>query len=284
MKKELIVRDKTVDSIISGIVGLEGEALLLGSDLIKLRFRQGALLQPVMDAKKYGDAIVKQIAKETKISDVYLYQCHSFARHFDFKIEMLEKDINDKLNEGKKINITRYLKEIAPSDKPENVGGEKNHKELVNRRIEDGAKAVEEGMQSYPQDDEVKGASMAYVEAFDAGEFLVGNPERMPLSFTDAWRNKEYCDWLRAEPCAITEARPVDVAHMQGKGRAGNQSHDSLALPLVRDVHRDYDKMNDIKAFEEKYSKLTGKKINVRAMVLDHLHRYIEHLQKLAKF
>ena len=50
-------------------------------------------------------------------------------------------------------------------------------------------------------------------------------------------RDKQYLDWIREQPCAICEQRPVEAAHVGLRGM-GQKCSDYEAIPLCPDCHR----------------------------------------------
>lgn len=296
MKKEksIQVYDKKIETLKKNLMELEDGCTLNALELLRKRFRQGCELDVALGSEKakYGDAVIKELARSRQqggigIGKTYLYQLYAVAKHFNFSAHSFERDIAKRLKESGKISITKYINELAsPKRNPAVVGGPDNHKELLIRKIEEGAKAAEEARETYGEDAEVEGAITVLREnVMDAREYLeatefFGDPSKMAkgVLLTDEFTRLEfYCEWLRTQPCCVTGASPVEVHHLFQKGRSGNQSFDLFALPLISDLHREYHKIG-FHRFEEKY------KIDLRLEVIKHIIRFMRHLHSLQKF
>ncbi|MDE9553394.1 DUF968 domain-containing protein [Xenorhabdus bovienii] len=94
--------------------------------------------------------------------------------------------------------------------------------------------------------EQVKNVLAAEVDAEPPASFM-----RLPK--LQRWRNTQWLQWVKSQPCAACQ-RPADDPHHiigHGQGGMGTKAHDLFCLPLCRECHDDLHR--DRLAWEEKH-------------------------------
>src|SRR5271166_3843414 len=67
--------ESIIKKAIRSISELDGKASTIALTLVEIRFKQGCLIRDAMEKKgRYGEGLIKHIAKEVKMTSGYLYQ------------------------------------------------------------------------------------------------------------------------------------------------------------------------------------------------------------------
>lgn len=71
-------------------------------------------------------------------------------------------------------------------------------------------------------------------------------PKNPPL------RDRAYLDWLRDQPCIVTQLTPCEPAHLRllGSGGMGMKPGDDRAVPLYWELHRQQNNTAEIKTWQ----------------------------------
>lgn len=287
-----------VDSeIITKLKELEESCQARGRELLMLRFEQGIIFNGIINNTKYGEGALVKASQSIGMTARYANQLSTIAGYFNCNKKAFLHDVNKQ----ECATITYYLKEFAnPNDNAKAVGGKKEHEQILLQEFEKGLAAYETLKEKYPNSEEAKGVEAQFVDIVseDAkesdAEFFMGNPQHAaPIGVfagEDGQRieDEEYCEWLRSQPCCITGAYgAIEVNHIRQKGRDRSNASDYLALPFIKELHtgnpKSFHRMQ-FDEFEKHWTKQTGKEINLRKFVLQHIAKYIIHLRSLAKF
>ena len=75
------------------------------------------------------------------------------------------------------------------------------------------------------------------------------------------YRNKEYTDWVKSQPCAITGLPADDPHHVigVGEGGIGTKACDLLCFPVIREEHDKFHRLDLNPEYRDLQWKLAAK-------------------------
>ena len=290
MTTRLEVRD--IDDIAASINAIEQRCRTKGIELLKMRFDQGCELKEVMNghADYYGEGAVDKLAKKTNLSSAFLYDLHTIAHYFNFNTNLLDRDIERRSKMLGNVNVSLYVKEICRQLPPKSAGERVERKEVLLRTYEKGLEAREQLKKQFPDDSEIVGVDVKFVEIENESPYLelIRDPnDKFPLKHDGRIVDEDYLDFLRSLGCAFTGSSHCEINHFHQKGNSGAQATDYMGLPMTHvihvDCHDNFSRKGGLIDFEKKYSKLCHRPIDVRTMIIEHWAKYVIHLKSLAK-
>lgn len=249
-------------------------------ELWEMRFLQGAELKKVIGS--YGPGVLTDIAKRVDMSRSYLYNLHGFAEHFDYSVDKMRKYYLSQVASGGNTTIKHVLK--VANENPDAMK-DPNKRELAKenkiKRIEDGAKAVQEIQEQGLGDEETTGATMMFAgELAEAGDDMLGDMGTSGIQKEPRQKLPEYLKFIREHcVCPVTGTPNPDPHHLTYLS-SGNQASDLTCIPLARDVHDEFQRAGrkGLKKLEKSYSKLLGKPFRVGKVLMDTHYAFMKHL------
>lgn len=259
--------------IVRSLKKLEAQINLKGEGIVRLRFEQGCLLKDVVGATKYGDGAVERIAGETGINESTLRIAYGLAKFFHFRETSLDKKIKELKEAGKSISYNYFRAMLQENRNPELHGSPEKHKDHLLKKVESAGQALREASDQYPNDDEVRGTAVAFVEVIEETDFdLIGDRGTSGVRKGRRWQCEEYLRYVREHKCCVSKQYPVEAHHLIYRSRGG-QASDLFAVPLSRELHQEYHSIGH-SAFVEKYN------IDFNAIVTQLIEGFITQLLK----
>lgn len=221
--------------------------------LIRVRFRQGAIVHHIAEQSDYGDGGVQELSERTGISDGILYDAKRFFElpQFGKSMTRLNQWLTEKEEKKGKVtwsycrNVIR--KRLDTKDDPEKeVDRQKKNLERRARRLEEDAEDLEEQVQEMDEKDQQ--AVGVAEQARRVAEDLRDQADRLEVPKQRRITDEGYLDFVREQPCVVTGQTPAEPHHLIPVGRGGP---DYTAIPLTRQMHDEAQGRTE--AFEREY-------------------------------
>lgn len=256
---------------IRDIKNLENQIHKKGEEIVWLRFYQGCKLNGIVGNTEYGESVVSRIANESGVNESTLRVAYGVAKFFNFNEELLQSKINELKNAGKSIGYNYFRAALQGHKNPEVHGSEEKYKEHLLSKVEDTLTLLNEALEKFPDDEEVKGVTLKVYETLD-GFDIIGNRGTSGTKRGGRWQCEEYLRYVREHKCCITGEHPVEAHHLIYKSRGG-QASDLFAVPMSSEIHKEYHSLGH-KKFVEKYG------VDFNAIVTQLIEGFISQLLK----
>lgn len=276
---EILSRDiESEEDLSQALVDLARIDQSLDVTKIQIRFLLGVVAANA--GKMYGHGMIDRIAREHGLSATTLREARSFARALKLNPSRLKAWIAEQLREqnGRLFwaDVQKYIK--TDSD-PKVLGPGAMVKRNIRQteKLGQSLEKLNEAIADLPPEereqyeDELQGAvavTMNEVRQFHT------NLDRIAELDTEfkASRSKDYLDFIRSFPCAITGEYPVVAHHAVGNKGTSGKSSDYGAVPLSPELHTDgthsVHKMGKV-SFQKHHN------VSFRRLVMNYIHYYI---------
>lgn len=226
------------------------------------RWRQGELIANFLDNMPRGAGRMDFYDKRQERTGIHrntLRVCVRVYDYFNRDIAQFEKYLEDK----QKVPWYRIEALVKANTDPEVLGEDAWYTRIVSR-VERLSRDLDELNTKAAAGDEdainVMSRAVEEVSAFQRSASRILGAPATP-------RSREYMDFVRGLPCAVTGKVPSDPHHTLGRGM-GIKGSDFSCIPLCREAHT-YLHDHGVEEFQRYYG------VNVAEVVADTLHMWI---------